>query len=449
MIQATDDSPAGQGEFAAHPMRGQVLSEVHARPFRPLPTPARILHYAFLTEQEAATADRKALIDLCGRNGVAPPPEDAKHFTARFAGAVLRWEQHTEFTTYTWELSGGGRNPFEPPAARIDAPMRAQRQPGPLLVAVDLHLVSEEHALGLTDLFDQASLAAAMVDGGAALAATDFRADTDGYVRLLVIDRELSPARAGALAQRLIEIETYRCFALLGLPQAYTLSGPVRRIERQLGDLTLAMTKADGLSSDQHLLDRLSSLAAELESMSAAASYRFAASRAYHEVMTQRLDVIGEQAFDGHSTLGRFLDRRLGPAMRTCAAMTSRQAELADKLSRGAQLLRTRVDIEMERQNRDLLAAMNERTRLQLRLQQTVEGLSIAAVSYYVVGLAAYLFKGAKDAGAPIDPGVATALSVPVALVLIALTVSRARKRHARREERAEKLKSAGSPAAE
>ena len=123
--------------------------------------------------------------------------------------------------------------------------------------------------------------------------------------------------------------------------------------------------------------------------------------------------------------------RRRRPAMRTCQTASERQAELSQKLTRAANLLRTRVDIALEQQNRTLLETMSERGRLQLRLQQTVEGLSIAAVSYYVLGLAGYLFKGGKDAGLfPFEPTVATAVVLPFVVIVMAMVVRRIRRSH-------------------
>ncbi len=74
---------------------------------------------------------------------------------------------------------------------------------------------------------------------------------------------------------------------------------------------------------------------------------------------------------------------------------------------------------------------MNRRARLQLRLQQTVEGLSVAAVSYYVVGLIGYLARGGQEAfGLPWDPAVATAVAVPAVVIMVWALVRRIR-RHA------------------
>ena len=160
------------------------------------------------------------------------------------------------------------------------------------------------------------------------------------------------------------------------------------------------------------------------------ALYRFGASRAYNEIVQTRLAIIGERKVDALPTWSSFLARRMQPAMRTCATAEERQARLSEKLARAANLLRTKVDVELERQNRDLLKSMNERTRLQLRLQTTVEGLSVGAVSYYVVGLFAYLMKGPHEEGLPVDETLATALFVPVAVLGIWWLVRRIRRRH-------------------
>ena len=168
-----------------------------------------------------------------------------------------------------------------------------------------------------------------------------------------------------------------------------------------------------------------------MESEAASSNYRFGASRAYDNIVHQRLAAIDEVAYGGWPTIAAFLSRRMAPAMRTCQMLQERQADLSRKLARAANLLRTRVDVALEQQNRDLLAAMNERARMQLRLQQTVEGLSVAAIGYYVVSLFGYLAKGAKDAGyLPVDVGIATALFVPFALLGVWSMVRRIRRGH-------------------
>jgi uncharacterized membrane-anchored protein len=414
----------------AHPLRGTVLAEVHARPFHPVDVPRRFFHLAFMTAGEMGEADRRALAAWCEARGAPAPPEGARHHRVVLAGGSLRWEQHAEFTTYTVERSAPDA-PFTPASGSPDAVMGGLVPPGPLLAATDLHVVQPSAISDVPALFDEASLAMSEVDDNSALVATDFRTDADGFVRILVVDRGLGAARAGALCQRLLEIETYRLLALLGLPEAHMLSPRVRAVEERL---TRIASETAGMASngdDHRLLDELTSLAATLEADSTTSGYRFSASRAYDLIVQQRLAAIRETPVPGWPTIEAFLARRLAPAMRTCAMMAERQRELSEKLSRAANLLRTRVDVEIERQNRDLLTTMNDRARMQLRLQQTVEGLSTAAVSYYVVGLLGYLLKGLKDSGLlPVDPGIATAACVPFVVLGVALLVRRIRKAH-------------------
>jgi uncharacterized membrane-anchored protein len=430
-----DDVSIGSGDGArltAHSLRAAVLGEVHARPFTPIETPRRLLHFAFDTTGDAGRMDRVALADFCARRGLDPLKPGAKQHRVALGGATLRWEQHSEFTTYTWELASESATPFHPAAVTLAAPMSTLPQPGPVLVALDLHLLADtkKKKIIVERLFDRASLAAAENSEGDALFATDFQPDAAGFVRMLVLDRDLGPERAGALVQRLVELETYRTLALLGLPEAQRLAPSINRIEKRLGEVTEEMRRTAQLTDNHRLLDELTELAAELEAGAAASLFRFGASRAYNDLVQLRLTTIGERKVDGLPTWSSFLARRMSPALRTCATTEERQNNLSQKLARAANLLRTRVDVELEQQNRDLLKSMNERTRLQLRLQTTVEGLSVAAVSYYVVGLFGYLVKGAQDEGVPVNISLATALFVPLAVLAIWFVVRRIRRKH-------------------
>jgi uncharacterized membrane-anchored protein len=426
-------SNGSSSRLEPHPLRAAVLGEVHARPFTPIATPARVLHFAFQTGAEQAKADRTALQSFCETRGLLAPKSHEKHHRVCIGATMLRWEQHSEFTTYTWELNAdAGAAPFHPAASSLASPMGLLRQPGPLLAAIDLHLVTEGgERIAPERIFDRASLAAAENSDGTALYATDFKFDPAGFVRILVADRGLGSERAGALVQRLLELETYRTFALLGLPEAQKLGPSISRIERRLAEVTEEMRMTLDLADNRHLLDELTALAAELEAGATGSLYRFGASRAYYEIVNLRLQTIGERKAGGLPTWSAFLARRMAPAMRTCVTTEERQANLSRKLARAANLLRTRVDVALEQQNQDLLQTMNTRTRMQLRLQATVEGLSVAAITYYVVGLFGYLVKGAHDSGAlQIDPSYVTAAFVPFALAAIWLIVRRIRKRN-------------------
>ena len=416
--------------LGAHPLRGEVLGELHARPFTSIATPRRVLHFAFMRGSDAR-GDRAALELLCRGKGWTAPPEGARHMRWQFDDGAMRWESHNEFSTYRWELPSGSGQPFEP-AARIAAkPIDGFVQPGPLMVAIDLHLITDPGGkFSPESVFERASLAVAENSDGTALFATDFQVDADGYVRVLVADRGLGPERAGALVQRVLELEMYRTLALLGLPEAQRLSPSIGRIEKKLADVTEAMRHATLLTDNSRLLDELTALASDLEADAAASLYRFGATRAYYEIVQARLQAIGERKFGGLPTWTSFLTRRMAPAMRTCATMEERQANLSRKLARAANLLRTRVDVAVEGQNRDLLSAMNKRARMQLRLQQTVEGLSVAAISYYLVGLVHYLLEGAHHYGLPVNATIGTAVAVPIVVLFVAFIVRRIRRKY-------------------
>jgi uncharacterized membrane-anchored protein len=387
-----------------------------------------------VTNLEAAATHWNALVDLCTRCGLPAPATDAKHIRIDMPEGVLVWESHSEFITCTWEFAvpdNRAAEPFHPSARSFLGQVRQLPPPGQLLVAVDLHLAPDGGIrTGLQDAFGQTQIAASEAEESRALIATDFNPDAHGWVRVLIINRGLTSDQAGALVQRVLEIETYRTFALLGLPEAQALAPTIRRIEVELPDLLRQMKESDDFEANHRLLNRITALAAELEAGAAASLYRFGATRAYDELVRLRLNSIGERPVPGMQSWSSFLSRRLNPAMRTCASTEERQANLSRKLARAAQLLRARVDVALEQQNRSLLETMNERARTQLRLQQTVEGLSVAAITYYVASLAHLLFEGAHAAGLHVDPNVATAFTVPFALIGVAWLVRRIRRGH-------------------
>jgi uncharacterized membrane-anchored protein len=255
----TDVTAGSDGTLSAHPLRAAVLGELHARPFTPIRTPARVLHFGFIAG--GAQSDRATLLELCRVHGIAAPPADAKYHRSPFNGGTMRWESHSEFSTYRWELATAGTKPFEPPTSTIEVPMARAAPRGALLVAIDLHLIADpDRAIALEQIFDRSSLAAAENSDGTGLFATDFQPGADGFVRIIVADRGLGPERAGALVQRVLELETYRTLALLGLPEAQRLSPSVNRIEKRLAEVTDAMRRTTGLTDNNRLLDELTTL---------------------------------------------------------------------------------------------------------------------------------------------------------------------------------------------
>jgi uncharacterized membrane-anchored protein len=411
--------------FPSHEGRPGAIGEVHARPHPLVERPRVLIQLSFMTSD--SSVDHAVVAELARRLGAAAPDRQARHYTMRWGKGTLHWERHTEFSTYLWE----GPLAEKPSRLPDDSPFgNGFSPPGTVISGIRLEIRAWTPANEkLIEAFDPTSLCYSIVESGQAAAITDFRQNGDGLTRILVLDKGMSPSRTGALSQRLIEIETYRTLAMLGLPLAQSLSIRVGRMEDRLAQITGEMRASERRGS-QALLAELTELAAELEAEAAASLYRFGASRAYDGIVGERLKALAEAVVPGYETWADFLGKRLAPAMRTCRSVEERQENLSRKLTRATDLLRTWIDVELEHQNRDLLASMNNRARLQLRLQQTVEGLSVAAVSYYVVGLIGYLVKGSTFAEDYVKPEVVTAAAVPLVVLAVWWLVRRIRRSH-------------------
>jgi uncharacterized membrane-anchored protein len=240
----------------------------------------------------------------------------------------------------------------------------------------------------------------------------------------------MSPYQAGRLTQRLLEMETYRIMALLALPVAQEVAPQIGTQERELAEISAALVEAQE-ADEPLLLQRLTRMAAEAESRESRHRFRFSAAAAYYELVRNRIQELRELRMEGMQTFGEFTERRLAPAMNTCKAVATRQEMLSQRVARATQLLSTRVDITRERQNQALLASMERRARQQLRLQQAVEGFSVAAITYYVVGLVAYLAKGLVASGFALRDELVTGMAIPIVALAVALGVRRFRRRMA------------------
>lgn len=411
-----------------HPLRRVLHDEVHARPYEALTAPLSATHLAFLSGEGAAAAERAHLAGLCASFDVALPGDAATFASLDLGPFRLRWERHTEFSTYTF-FRAGPAAPFAAPASAAVPGDWLAAVPGRRLAAIHAALVpAAGGALDAAAALGGEVLAASLMSDAKAAAWTDFRIGADGFERILVEDRGMAPRQAGRLLQRLFEIETYRLLALLALPLARETAPALAPIEAELAEIAAAMRASQGIAAERALLARLTGLAAEVERRSSAGNYRFGAARAYYALVAHRLGELREARLAGLQTAGEFMERRLAPAMRSCESVAERLESLSVRIARAAQLLRTRVEVALEEQNRDLLDSMNRRAQLQLRLQQTVEGLSVAAISYYVVGLVGYAAKAIERAGLPLDAELAQGLAIPIVVLFVFLGVRRIRR---------------------
>ena len=425
-------------DLEEHPLRQRLNNEFHARPPIPLLGATLVSHLVFKHSATAAEAARDNLTRLTRAQNCNAIESSDSHMMLDTDSFRMRWELHTEFSSYTFFRPFKAGEPLDPDATAFAAahPDWLGGVPGKLMVATHVELrstseISPESVLASLTQSGRTMVAARVADE-AAWIFTDFKI-ADGFSRFLVLDERMTQRQAGRTVQRLVEIETYRMMALLGLPVAKEIGRWLYRSEKQLAALMDQIVQAQTTEDERKALSTLSALAAQVEHSIARTTFRFGASRAYHGLVMQRIEELRESRISGLPTFYEFMQRRLLPAMNTCAAISSRQEELSARVARNSQLLRTRVDIELERQNQELLAQMNKRAHLQLRLQETVEGLSVVVLTYYGSQLVQYLAKGTKDLH-HWSTDVVTAISIPLIAGLVFWGSRRLRKRLAAEE---------------
>jgi uncharacterized membrane-anchored protein len=376
-----------------------MVNELHARPFPVLEAPCMAAYVAIKEPMDAANRDRaldKAhLLALLDRNGAAHPQPDATHYAGPIGRSELKWESHTEFVTYSAFTPGLSARAFDPSEAEVFPAEWVAAAPGKRLTSVLIRVETlpaheTELVALLDDWFVGESLAVARVVDGAAVIAGDFRIDPAGHMRFAVfVQPGTGGRRVGRIVQRLCEIETYRAMSMLGLMRSRQLTAQLNALDPRLAALVGALDDTE--PSPDAALHNLLAISAELESLAVKFSFRFGATAAYEAILNQRVQVLREERVAGRQTFGEFMMRRYDPAMRTVKSAEKRLKEMAERAERAAELLRTRVDVERSAQNQKLLESMDRRADLALRLQHTVEGLSVVAISYYAVSLVAYL----------------------------------------------------------
>ena len=376
----------------SHPLRAALSDEMHVRRLPRFSAPCRLMQVVTLLG-EAGAAGASAHFDTIAADAGTSFAPGTRYAVVQLGETTLVIERHTEFASYTFLREGVFDDPFatdlfDPVADEILAGM-----PGDVIRATQIAVcppgMQPPPEPVLDTLFVPEALIRCGVADGKATVMSDFRLNSDGFGRLLLLDHGLQRDEPAQLVLRLQELGNYRNMALLGLPLAQRLTPEVSRLEGRLATLTAGVSER--VSQDDTLLDELTYLSAELARLVAETRYRMSATRAYAQLSSDRLNTLGIAKIAGYQTLADFTERRLTPAVRTCDSFSARLDDLSQRAAWTSELLRTRIDIALAKQNRDLLASMDTRTQLQLRLQQTVEGLSVVAISYYAVALIGYV----------------------------------------------------------
>ena len=438
--QSSNDSNRSNGPIkrtllglAEHEQRFKLHNELHTGAVEQLKAQTQISHLVLLCDNDHANKERNIIAQLCERYGIAPPTPHDNHFSARLGMFQLNWERHTEFSTYTFFRSAPFETPFADPAINQVPKEWLETLPGNIIAATHIALDDKKRPRRslqeLSVLFASNTVIGSEVAAGRAVVWTDNQIHSDGFGRILIHDVDLRRRQTGRLVQRLLEIEAYRMLAMLPVPNMRNYIPQLAQFDERLATLTENSLNLECLEDEQTLLKELTQLSAEIERISAKTSQRFNASSMYHEIVKLRISELREMRIQGLQMFQEFMEQRLSPAMGTCTLVNNKLETISTRVERVTSLLRTRVEISMEKQSRDLLSSMDKRADLQLRLQETVEGLSIVVLSYYLLGLVAYGFKAIKALGFNFDAELATGIAIPFVVATVFILVRRLRRR--------------------
>ena len=412
-----------------HPLRAELYNELHSRPFHVLPCPAQVTHIALITTPEQRADQFRHWQDLHIMLGQPEPREDVSCYEATFGSLRIRREMHMEFASYTFITLGIGddHQPFQDTGISSLPKGWLEKLTGTVVAAfhIDLQQASNGPETDLAQIrhwFEGERLVGSSPWEGKARVWGTFRLHSDGFGRFMVLNRDMSDSQLGRLTQRLMEIETYRLMSLLSLPLAREMTPSLNDMDQQLAVITQSLADNQDIDEREVLAD-LTNIAARIEAFRAHATFRFSATRAYHQLVLTRLEELREDELSGHLTITEFMTRRLTPAVETCESVKERLEDLSRRVDRASDMVRTRVELAIQSQNQQLLSSMDRRSKIQLMMQHTVEGFSVVVISYYLLALLKLALESADDAGFDVNTSLVLGIAIPVVLGLVFIGV--------------------------
>lgn len=407
--------------FNEHPLRRWAVDEMRLRRFAPVSQHCDIYQAVRLIDADGrAREDHWLLNNRPKFDDWSLAPRHGSGQTK--SGIYFLWERHTEASTLTLIFPDGA-----PSSVRAPYIQWLEQWPGAVVRATRIFVIPdaqdiEGHLKKLGVLRHE--MVCCDINAGLRIW-SDFGILDDGYGRLLVIAGDVEDGERGRIIQRVQELGNYRNLALLGFPTVQQYGPQLDELEQKLSDHARRVALAD--EDDEILLNDLANLSSELELIRSATGFRLSATAAYAEVAADRLAALNVQSVANYQSLTDFTERRLVPASRTCSVFRTRLGHIAERISGVMHTLDVRFDSRIKAQNLLVMRSMERSTQLQLRLQTLVEGLSVIAAAYYLVGLIAYMIKGvAAISKGPQTDFIVGAITLPV-VALIYLFVNRLR----------------------
>ena len=402
--------------FTEHPLRRWAVDEMRLRRFAPVSSHCDMYQAVRLIDaNERALEDHWLLNDRPDFNDWSLAPRHGAGHTK--SGIYFLWERHTEASTLTLIFPADA-----PEGVRAPYIKWLEQWPGAVVRATHVFVLPDAKniEIQLKNLgISRQELVCCDINAGLRIW-SDFGIHDDGYGRLLVTAGDVEDGERGRIIQRAQELGNYRNLALLGFPTVQKYGPQVDRLEQKLSEHATRVAFAD--DDDETLLNQLAEISSELELIRSATGFRLSATAAYAEVAADRLAALNIQPVANYQSLTDFTERRLVPASRTCSVFRTRLSHIAERISGVMHTLDVRIDIRIKAQNLGVMQSMERSTQLQLRLQTLVEGLSVIAAAYYLIGLTAYIVKGVSALPSGFSSEVLIgAITVPVILLIYAL----------------------------
>ncbi len=418
-----------------HPQHLELHQEMHARPYPQISAPCLISHIAFFHDEKVVFDEYQCINELAKIYHVKGITPGTNSYFQEFEQFYMRWENHREFSTIT--IIKPMENPLPTNVKALDMFPAGwlEKFPGEVISATNISISSEfDEQLVELHLGKRPTIASYLIDKQVTLWSS-LHLDKNGFTRFYMCQNTqyqqgYGRKQLGRVVLKTLEIETYRQMALLALPVAKNIAPTASALGQDCAGILENMTKINAPDDESKLLKELTGIAAEVEKLRASSSYRFSASNAYAELVNSRIEELDQQRVEGKDMLGEFIQRRFMPAIRTCQSVQLQLESLSKRLTRASDLLRTRVDQTIAEQNKKLLESMNRRSRMQLRLQQTVEGLSVAAISYYLISLLKIFLHGVNGQFFHFNENLVLTIASPVVLLTIYIIVRNMKKHY-------------------
>lgn len=404
----------------SHPLRDVLDKELQQRTFPALSAPCRLCQFMLTVSAASRSSELSFMQQLASQQG-SHFSETDHDINLPLFGGTLRFEKHGEFSSYVFIQPGSDKQLFDDPLDFLPGKNWLDDIPGQVFRVVQLSVVTpgQLKANGnINMLFNPDNCISSLLAGQKARIWTDFQKHAEGAGRMLLLDQGLSPAALGRLVQQLFDLGNYRKLSLLGWPMSRQALAKLNLLEQQLSDITQRIEHQR--SDDERLLNEITTMAAQTEHLIAETSSRLQATAAYYQLTLDRIKGLNETPIEGLLSLQDFTERRLTPAFRTSESVVFRQNALSGRLGRSTELLRTRINLKLEQQNQQLLASMDKRAKLQLNMQQMVEGLSLVAISYYAVQLADKALYALSYWLPGLNVGKWQSISLPLVVVIVA-----------------------------